>query len=100
LYIKRHVADEASIKEVLGSLFSIYHIDVCTYEDELKEAWHSIAGELIFKMTTKFFVSHTCLYISVSSAALKNELLMIRGSLLQKLQEQVPQAGIKNIYIK
>lgn len=99
-YSKRRGVKESPIKEVMESLFSLYHINVCFYEEELKEAWHKVVGELIFKMTMKFEVTNGCLYVKVSSAALKHELLMVRGSLLEKLQKQVPEAKLKNIYIQ
>lgn len=91
---------EKNIKDVMKNFFSYYHIDANLDEDEIIAAWREITGELINKLTTKIFVENHCLYVKVNSPALKQELMFVRTSVLEKIKTKLPNCGLKNIYIK
>ena len=91
---------EKNIKDVLKDFFSYHHIDANLEEDGIIAAWREITGELIYKLTSKIVVENNCLYVKVNSPDLKQELMLVRTSVLEKIKTKLPNCGLKNIYIK
>lgn len=96
---KARYTKEKNIKDVLKDFFSYYHINANLDEEDIILAWQEVTGELITKLTTKIYVQNNCLYVKVNSPALKQELLMVRTSILEKIKEKLPGCSLKNIYI-
>jgi hypothetical protein len=99
IYNKARYTKEKNIKDVLKDFLSYYHIDANLDEEDIIAAWKEVTGELIHKLTTKIYVQNNCLYVKVNSPALKQELLMVRTSIFEKIIEKLPNCSLKNIYI-
>lgn len=100
IYSKKRETKEQKIVDVLRDFLSYYHLDASVNEEDIINAWKEITGELIFKLTTKIYIENSCLYVSVNSPALKNELMLVRTNILKKIKEKLPECGLNNIYIK
>ncbi|MDR0971269.1 MAG: DUF721 domain-containing protein [Bacteroidales bacterium] len=91
---------EKELKDVLKDVISLYHININLDQDEIISLWQDITGEIVQKLTKTIYVNNNCLYVEVSSSALKHELLLIRTSILKQIKEKLPESKLKNIYIK
>ncbi|HZK03444.1 MAG TPA: DUF721 domain-containing protein [Bacteroidaceae bacterium] len=69
-------------------------------EFRLVQAWNTILGNTVSRYTTNLKIYNQVLYVNISSAALKNELMMKRTALVKRLNESVGAQVIVKIVIK
>jgi len=69
-----------------------------TQQQQVKELWPELVGEKIAAVTRCDDVEDGVLFVAVSSAAWRHELLYVKGSLLQQVQKKC--SSIKNIVFK
>ncbi len=63
------------------------------------EAWNSVAGELIAKVTKNKFMRNGTLFIEIQSPAIRTEVMMRRSSFIAQLNERVGGATVLNITV-
>jgi predicted nucleic acid-binding Zn ribbon protein len=69
-------------------------------ETALLNSWEEIVGKAISSRTTKIYVKEHILYIHLSSSVVRNELLMLREALKNKLNEKAGTEIIKDIVLR
>lgn len=69
-------------------------------EFRLVQAWNTILGNTVSRYTTNLRIYNQVLYVNISSAALKNELMMKRTALVKRLNDSVGAQVIVKIVIK
>jgi len=74
---------DAVIKEFLGEI----NIDKKLREVSLVSQWESLMGKMVASRTEKISLRNGTLYITLSSPVLKNELMMMRQDIIEKLNE-------------
>ncbi len=73
--------------------------------DKLSEAgllnsWEEMVGRAISSRTKKIFIKDQILYVKLSSSVVRNELLMLRNALRDRLNEKAGREVIKDIVLK
>ena len=63
-------------------------------------AWEEIVGKAISSRTTKIYIKEGVLYIHLNSSVVRNELLMLRETLKEKLNEKAGSEVIKEIVLR
>ncbi len=66
-------------------------------ETRLVNSWGKILGTLTERYTTNIYVHKKTLYVSLSSAVLKSELMMCREKLISRLNEEAGKEVISDI---
>lgn len=61
------------------------------------ESWEKVAGRVITKYTDEKFIKNQTLFIKIQNPALRANLSMMRGELLNKLNAEVGQRVITEI---
>ncbi|MCQ2065679.1 MAG: DUF721 domain-containing protein [Bacteroidaceae bacterium] len=69
-------------------------------EHRLIDAWPEIAGPTVAGYTTGLQIYNQVLFVSIASAALKNELMMRRSELVKRLNAHVGAQVITQIVIR
>jgi predicted nucleic acid-binding Zn ribbon protein len=69
-------------------------------ETSLLNSWEDIVGKAISSRTSKIYVKDHVLYIHLSSSVVRNELMMLRESLRNKLNEKAGKDVIKDIVLR
>ncbi len=69
-------------------------------EVELINSWEEIAGKAIAKRTSKVYLRGGTLYIHLTSSVVRNELMMIREVLIQRLNEKAGDELVKSVVLK
>ena len=69
-------------------------------EISLIESWETIVGKAISSRTSKVYVKDKVLYVHLKSSVVRNELMMIREALKEKLNNQAGEEVIKEIVLK
>jgi predicted nucleic acid-binding Zn ribbon protein len=63
-------------------------------------SWEEIVGKAISSRTTKIFIKDHVLYVHLSSSVVRNELLMLRETLREKLNNKAGSEIIKDIVLR
>jgi len=63
-------------------------------------SWEEIVGKAISSRTTKIYIKDHILYIHLNSSVVRNELLMLREALKEKLNEKAGSEVVKDIVLR
>ena len=63
-------------------------------------SWEEIGGKAISSRTTKIFIKDHVLHIHLNSSVVRNELLMLREALKEKLNSKVGSEVIRDIVLR
>jgi predicted nucleic acid-binding Zn ribbon protein len=63
-------------------------------------SWEEIVGKAISSRTTKIFIRDHILYVHLSSSVVRNELLMLREAIREKLNGKAGSEVIKDIVFR
>ena len=63
-------------------------------------SWEEIVGKAISSRTTRIYIKDNVLYVHLNSSVVRNELLMLRQALKEKLNEKAGSEVIKDIVLR
>jgi hypothetical protein len=63
-------------------------------------SWEEIVGKAISSRTTKIYIKNHILYVHLNSSVVRNELLMLREALREKLNKKAGSEIIKDIVLR
>jgi predicted nucleic acid-binding Zn ribbon protein len=63
-------------------------------------SWEEIVGKAISSRTTRIYIKDNVLYVHLNSSVVRNELLMLREVLKEKLNEKAGTEVIKDIVLR
>ena len=89
-----------SLGQALDDFFKKSGLEKKIKEAEIKENWKTIVGPVFAKATKKIAICNGVLFVTMESPAIKNELLLNRTILLNKLNESVRSQYVTEIVIK
>jgi predicted nucleic acid-binding Zn ribbon protein len=74
-------------------------------EDKLKEvglisSWEETVGKAIASRTSDIYIRDKILYVKLNSSVVRNELLMLRQAILEKLNEKAGSDVIRDIVLQ
>ena len=69
-------------------------------ETSLINSWEEIVGKAISSRTTRIYIKDHILHVHLSSSVVRNELMMLRESLRNKLNERSGSELIKDIVFR
>lgn len=88
------------INDVISESLREMKIDRKLKEVNLISQWEQLMGKTVAVRTNKIFIRSGVLYIHVTSSILKNELLMMRNQIKERLNESAGEILIESIVIK
>ena len=89
-----------SIKEIIAQFIDVNDMGQKLEETQLIRLWPKIAGETVNAYTHSLQVRNRTLYVHLSSAVLRNELMMLRNELLRRYTEEFGHPVIDNIVFR
>ncbi|MDD2960682.1 MAG: DUF721 domain-containing protein [Muribaculaceae bacterium] len=89
-----------SVGEIITSYLKEEHLDTKIYEQRIIMHWNDVVGPAVNRYTVNRYIVDGKLIVYLSSAALRNELLMHKSKLIKALNEIVDREIIKDIIIK
>ena len=89
-----------SIKEIISQFIDVNDMGQKLDESQLIRLWPKIAGETVNAYTQSLQVRNRTLYVHLSSAVLRNELMMLRNELLRRYTEEFGHPVIDNIVFR
>lgn len=88
------------MKEAIAQLIKSYRMDDKMLELKLADMWRELMGKMIASKTTGVIYKNRILSIQVNSAPLRNELMMIRSEIMERLNEKLGVNLIDEIQIR
>ena len=77
----------AHIAQVVAEIFDEYKINGKLLETRLIASWPEVLGPLA-KPTDELYIRNKTLFVKLSSSVIRNELTMMRSTLVRRLNEQ------------
>jgi predicted nucleic acid-binding Zn ribbon protein len=88
------------INQVIRELLRELNIERKLKEVGIVSGWESMMGRMVASRTSQIYIRNRILYIHVTSSVLKNELLMMRQDIINRVNEQAGEKIIDQIVIR
>lgn len=89
--------NDITLKEGIGKLLNVYKLKGKFDETSVVALWPELMGKAIANRTTQIYVSQKKLFVRIESSVIKNELLMVRSGIIQKINERAGSEVITDI---
>lgn len=89
-----------SVTDVLHQYLRLNGLEGPLNEYRLLQAWEEVMGEGVARYTTQKYLRNQTLYVHLTSAALKADLMMRRGEIIKQLNEKVGSIVIYDLIIR
>jgi len=89
--------NDITLKEGIEKMLSVYKLRSRFDQTSVVALWPEIMGKAIANRTTQIYVAHQKLFVRIESSVIKNELLMVRTGIIQKLNERTGSEVITDI---
>lgn len=89
-----------SLAEAVNDYIKEMNLGAKLSEITVINSWEEIVGKAISSRTTKIFIRDHTLYVHLNSSVVRNELLMLREALREKLNEKAGSEVIKDIVLR
>lgn len=88
-----------TISEVLNDLVKEYRLGPKLREAAVINAWDNVTGKAITSRTSSIYIKNGVLHVHITSSVVKNELMMLREALRERLNREVGSEVVKEIVI-
>ena len=85
-------SNDKTLKEAIEQMLQVYKLKRRFDETSLIAAWPEMMGNAVASRTSQMYIRERRLFIKVDSSVVKNELIMMRSQILEKMNEK---AGTK-----
>ncbi|HTM98911.1 MAG TPA: DUF721 domain-containing protein [Pedobacter sp.] len=80
--------NDISLKDAISKMLAVYKLRGKYDETGVVAHWPELMGTAVANRTTQIYVSQKKLFVRIESSVIKNELLMVRTGIIQKLNER------------
>ncbi len=87
------------IGQAIQQLLSRYHIKGKFDEANLLNSWERLAGKPVAKRTKKLYVRGKVLFVELDSPAMKNDLNLYKGQIIEILQKEFGKDVVKEMVV-
>jgi len=89
--------NDKSLKEAINQMLHVYKLRRKFDETALVLAWPDMMGKAVANRTKDIFIREKKLFIRIESAVIKNELVMMRSMIIDKMNERVGSKVVEEI---
>ncbi|RZL52817.1 MAG: DUF721 domain-containing protein [Pedobacter sp.] len=79
--------NDLTMKDAVSKMLDVYRLRRKFDETSILAIWPEIMGTAIANRTTQIYIHDKKLFIRIESSVIKNELVMVRQGIIQKLNE-------------
>jgi predicted nucleic acid-binding Zn ribbon protein len=90
-------ANDKSLKEAIEQMLNVYKIKRKFDETSIIAHWPELVGKPVANRTKELFISNKKLFLRVESSVIKNELMMMRTQIIDKINEEAKGVLIEEI---
>jgi predicted nucleic acid-binding Zn ribbon protein len=89
-----------SLAEAMKDYIKEMNLEGKLNEVGIINSWEETVGKAIASRTSKLYIKDQVLYVSLNSSVVRNELLMLRQALKEKLNEKAGVEVIRDIVLR
>ena len=89
--------NDKPIKEAIEQMLQVYKIKQRFDETAVIAAWPQLVGKPVANRTKELFIHNKKLYLRIESSVVKNELMLMRGQIIEKINEEAKWALLEEI---
>jgi predicted nucleic acid-binding Zn ribbon protein len=89
-----------SLAEAINDYIKEMNLGSKLSEVAVISSWEEIVGKAISSRTTKIFIKDGVLHVHLNSSVVRNELLMLREAIREKLNQKAGSEVIKDIVLR
>jgi len=93
-------SNEQPLKAVIETMLESYKLSDKLNEVDIIQSWNKIMGNVIAKHTTNLYITNKILFISVDSAALREELSYAKSKIIKMLTKEYKKPVIIDIVFR
>ena len=98
--MSKRYSDENSISDVLKSFIEVNKLQNGLDKVNVRDAWKNVMGPGVNNYTTDVVLKNTTLYVALSSAVLREELMYGKEKIITILNEELRRDLITDIVLK
>ncbi len=91
--------NEKPLKAAIEEFLDTFHLRDKLNQAKVIQAWEKVVGGMVARNTSQLHIRNKVLYVKVSSAALRNELLFARTKIMNALNKEVGAVVIEDIVL-
>jgi len=91
--------NDKSLKDAIEQMLKVYKLKRKFDETSLVVAWPEMMGKAVANRTKDIFIRDRKLFIRIESAVIKNELVMMRSNIIDKMNEKAGAEVIDEIVL-
>ncbi|MFY9309453.1 MAG: DUF721 domain-containing protein [Bacteroidia bacterium] len=92
--------NQHTMKEAIEMLLKAYRLDDRLAEKRLIASWEEVMGKMIAKHTTDIAIRNQQLFVTLDSAALRNELSLAKSKIVKMMNDAAGRTVITEIVLK
>jgi len=89
-----------SLAEAINDYIKEMNLGGKLNETGVINSWEEVVGKAISSRTTRIYIKDKILYVHLSSSVVRNELLMLREALKNRLNQKAGNEVIKDIVLR
>jgi len=85
------------MKEAISQMLNVYKIKRKFDETAVAAAWPDIVGKPVANRTSELFISNKKMFLRIESSVVKNELIMMRAQIIEKINTEAGDVLVEEI---
>lgn len=90
-------ANDKTLKEAIEQMLQVYKIKGRYAETGIIASWPDMVGKSVANRTKEIFIRDKKLFLRIESSVIKNELLMMRTQIIEKINKDADAMVIEEI---
>jgi predicted nucleic acid-binding Zn ribbon protein len=92
-------ANDKTMKEAIEQMLNVYKIKRKFDETSIKASWPDLVGKMVANRTKEIYIYEKKLFLRIESSVVKNEIMLMRDQIIEKVNEKAGSALIENIVL-
>jgi hypothetical protein len=89
--------NDKSLKEAIEQMLQVYKIKRKYDETGIKASWPSLVGKSVANRTKEIYIHDKKLFLRIESSVIKNELILMRSQIIEKINNETKSLLVEDI---
>ena len=90
-------ANDKSLKEAIDQMLQVYKIKRRFNETAVIASWPQLVGKSVANRTKELFIHDKKLFLRIESSVIKNELMLMRTQIIDKINDEAKSIIVEEI---
>jgi predicted nucleic acid-binding Zn ribbon protein len=90
-------ANDKSLKEAIEQMLQVYKIKKRYEETGVAAHWPELVGKSVANRTKEIYVHDKKLFLRIESSVIKNELMLMRKQIIEKINEKAKETLVEDV---